>query len=189
MTRQKKIPANKNTKASKKAVRTTSKAASKDAATSPKEGTAKAAPAQEPKAAAAPKAPKEPKVRDPRLPSPGTLMTKRYHDKNFKLKYLHDGIEVDGTHFDSLSAAARHITGAASINGYLFLGLVNTPRKAKRVETAPVKVTKPVEPKIGGDSNAVATPAGQRAALAAAGLVKRGRPISKPRGASTAKGE
>ncbi len=189
MTRQKKIPASKNTKASKKAVRATTKAAHKDAAANPKEGTAKAAPAQEPKAAPAPKAPKEPKVRDPRLPSPGTIMTRKYKDRNYKLKYLHDGIEVDGQHFDSLSAAARHVSGAASINGFLFFGLLQTPSKAKDAEEATPKAAKRVEPKIGGESNAVATPAGQRAALAAAGLVKRGRPISKPHGASTAKGE
>jgi len=188
MTRTKKVPARKNSKPSKKTVRATNKAANKDAAASPKEGTAKAAPAQEPKAAPVPKAPKEPKVRDPRLPSPGTIMVRKYKDKGYKLKYLADGIEVDGQHFTSLSAAARHVSGAASVNGFLFFGLIQTPRTAKGTEAAP-KTAKPVEPKIGGDTNEVATPAGQRAALAAAGLVKRGRPITKPRGASTAKGE
>lgn len=187
MTRTKKAPARKNSKPSKKAVRTTTKVVIKDAAASPKQGTANAAPAQEPKAAPTPKAPK---VRDPRLPSPGTIMVRKYKDKSYKLKYLADGIEVDGKHFDSLSAAARHVSGAASINGFLFFNLTDSPtRKAKSAETVAPKAAKPVEPKIGGDTNEVATPAGQRAALAAAGLVRKGRPISKPRGAFTAKGE
>ena len=158
-----------------------------------------AAPATTPAATATPTpaAPKPmpaaPKPRDPRLPAPGALMPRTYKGKTLKVKYLEDGVEVDGKKFDSLSAAARHVTGAASINGYLFFGLTH-PKPPRAVATTPTatspkgaKAKKPTEPKI-GDGNDLATAAGQRAALAAVGIAKRGRPITKPRDAASSKG-
>jgi hypothetical protein len=142
-----------------------------------------AAPAPSPKPAA-------PKPRDPRLPAPGALMPRTYKGRTLKVKYLEDGVEVDGKKFESLSAAARHVTGAASINGFLFFGLTQ-PKPPRAVTTTPnatspmgAKAKKPAEPKI-GNGNDLATAAGQRAALAAVGIAKRGRPITKPRDATT----
>lgn len=77
----------------------------------------------------------------------------------------------DGKHFGSLSAAARHVTGAASINGFLWAGLIKTGGPA-------AKAGKPAEAPI-GNGNDLGTPEGQRAALAAAGIAKRGRPVGK----------
>lgn len=147
--------------------------------------TAPAMPAPSPKPT-----PSTPKLRDPRLPAPGALMPRTYKGKTLKVKYLEDGVEVDGKKFDSLSAAARHVTGAASINGFLFFGLTQPkpPRDVKATPTAAgpkdAKAKKPAEPKI-GNGNDLATAAGQRAALAAVGIAKRGRPITKPRDATT----
>ena len=163
----------------------------KDGAT--KEKTVKdAAPAATSAPTATP-TPAAPKPRDPRLPAPGALMPRTYKGRTLKVKYLEDGVEVDGKKFESLSAAARHVTGAASINGFLFFGLTQ-PKPPRAVATTPTatsrkdaKAKKPAEPKI-GNGNDLATAAGQRAALAAVGIAKRGRPITKPRDAAATKG-
>ncbi len=129
--------------------------------------TATPAPAPKPTASAS-------KPRDPRLPAPGALMPRTYKGKTLKVKYLEDGVEVDGKKFDSLSAAARHVTGAASINGFLFFGLTQPkPTREGKPAATPkdAKAKKPAEPKI-GNGNDLATLAGQRAALAALGLAK-----------------
>ena len=145
-----------------------------------------AAPATTPTSKAMPAAAKP---RDPRLPAPGATIPREYKGKVLKVKYLEDGVEVDGKKFDTLSAAARHVTGAASINGFLFFNLIPTKpaRKAKpATATKSAKGKKSAEPKI-GNGNDLGTLAGQRAALAAAGIARAGRPISKPRGDASAK--
>ena len=133
--------------------------------------------------APAPKAkPAAAKPRDPRLPAPGTTTMREYKGKVLKVKYLDDGVEVDGTRHDSLSAAARAVTGAKSINGFLFFDLVPT-KPAAPANPKAAKGRKPAEGKV-GDGNDIATPAGQREALAALLGKKPGRPISKPRATS-----
>jgi hypothetical protein len=72
---------------------------------------------------------KAPKLRDPRLPEPGTLLEKNYKGKDYKVKVLENGFEYNGTHFRSLSRIAREITGQVW-NGFLFMGLVQRPKKA-----------------------------------------------------------
>lgn len=124
--------------------------------------------------------PAAPKPRDPRLPAPGATIPREYKGKVLKVKYLEDGVEVDGKKFDTLSAAARHVTGAASINGFLFFGLTQPkpPRAGKPAATPKdAKGKKAAEPKI-GNGNDLATLAGQRAALAALGLAKEPAPKS-----------
>ena len=142
----------------------------------PARKTTKPAPKKAPKDAPQPpptpgaKAP-APEARDRRLPAPGTTAVREYKGKDVKVKYLEGGVEVDGKHFESLSAAARHVTGAASINGFLFFNLVETDAakpKAKKQGAAPI-----------GNGNDLGTPEGQRAALAAVGIAKRGRPVGK----------
>ena len=66
--------------------------------------------------------------RDPRLPSPGTVITRTYRGRDLQLLVLDDGFELDGTHYRSLSEAARTITGS-KWNGRLFWGLTERKRK------------------------------------------------------------
>jgi hypothetical protein len=57
--------------------------------------------------------------RDPRLPSPGTIL-KRVHDGvEHQVKVLADGFEYRGEQYRSLSKVARTITGTPW-NGFLF---------------------------------------------------------------------
>jgi len=60
--------------------------------------------------------------RDPRLPCPGSIITREYRGQQLRLQVLADGFEFDGVHYDSLSEAARVVTGARW-SGPLFWGL------------------------------------------------------------------
>lgn len=127
--------------------------------------------------ATTPPAPPNKAERDPRLPAVGASLDRPYKGKTVTLKFLDDGVEVDGKTFTSLSAAARHVTGAASINGFLWAGLTGTKAAPSPKGAAPnggkaAKTKASAAPKIGGETNDFATPAGQRAALAAAGVTK-----------------
>ncbi len=68
-------------------------------------------------------------TRDHRLPTPGTVITRRYRDRELRLLVLDDGFELDGTRYGSLSEAARAVTGQ-HWNGRLFWQLVQRKRKA-----------------------------------------------------------
>ncbi len=70
-----------------------------------------------------------PPRRDPRLPVPGTTLTRQYRGTEIRVVTLEDGFEWDGRPFKSLSAVASAITGA-KWNGKLFFGL--TERKRSR---------------------------------------------------------
>ena len=65
--------------------------------------------------------------RDPRLPSPGTVIVKAYKGRELRLVVHDDHFELDGQAFQSLSEAARHVTGARW-NGPLFWGLTKRKR-------------------------------------------------------------
>jgi hypothetical protein len=77
------------------------------------------------------------RVRDPRLPPPGTLIQKRARDGSVRCEctVYADGIRYKGTLFKSLSAAAMAaakdlgIRGATQ-NGFTFWGLSKPPRAA-----------------------------------------------------------
>lgn len=60
--------------------------------------------------------------RDPRLPLPGTLLARRFKDRDIVVNVLDDDFEFEGRRYKSLSAIAREVTGARW-NGYLFFGL------------------------------------------------------------------
>ncbi len=68
-------------------------------------------------------------VRDPRLPSPGTVITRRWRGRELRLLVLDDGYEVDGVRYESLTAAAKAITGQAW-SGWLFFGLRQRSRRS-----------------------------------------------------------
>jgi hypothetical protein len=63
-----------------------------------------------------------PRVRDERLPMPGTVLTRSYKGGLLQVKVLEQGFEYAGTRYPSLSAVAKAITGA-HCNGYLFFRL------------------------------------------------------------------
>ena len=66
--------------------------------------------------------------RDARLPSPGSTILREYRGQTLRLQVLDDGFELDGVHYDSLSEAARVVTGQRW-NGPLFWGLSKRNRK------------------------------------------------------------
>ena len=67
--------------------------------------------------------------RDPRLPSPGTVIVKAYKGRELRLLALDDGgFELDGARYGSLTEAAKVATGS-HWNGRLFWGLVERKRK------------------------------------------------------------
>lgn len=90
-----------------------------------------------------PKAPRE-RVRDPRLPAAGTVLTRPYKGKDYRVTVLEDGFRYDGREFRSLSKLASEITGAASINGFLWMRLTGGAADAP----------KPKKPKSKGKSGA-----------------------------------
>jgi hypothetical protein len=58
-------------------------------------------------------------TRDPRLPAPGTVLTRSHGEIDHRVTVLPDGFEYQGELHRSLSAIARKITGTAW-NGFLF---------------------------------------------------------------------
>ncbi len=66
--------------------------------------------------------------RDPRLPSPGTVITKQYKGRELRVVVRDDGVEFDGAMHPSMTALAKHVTGCRSINGRLFWGLSKRKR-------------------------------------------------------------
>ncbi len=66
--------------------------------------------------------------RDPRLPSPGTVITKSYKGRELRVVVRDDGVEFDGGMYPSLTALAKYVTGSTSINGKLFFGLTQRKR-------------------------------------------------------------
>jgi len=82
-----------------------------------------------------PKAPRE-KVRDPRLPEPGTVLRKLDRKGNVRCECTveADGIRYNGTLYRSLSAAAMAAAkdlglGGKTQNGFSYWGLSKPPRK------------------------------------------------------------
>ncbi len=69
-------------------------------------------------------------VRDPRLPTPGTVITKCYKGGELRVVVRDAGLEFDGAMYTSLTALAKKITGCRSINGPLFFGLTTRSRKS-----------------------------------------------------------
>jgi len=67
--------------------------------------------------------------RDPRLPSPGSTIVRKYKGDDVRVVVMADGFEWDGRQFDTLSQVAFAITGSRW-NGFLYFGL--TERKRAR---------------------------------------------------------
>ena len=69
-----------------------------------------------------PSAPPTPRIRDERLPVPGTSIEREYKGHRVSVRVLEKGFEYEGRTYRSLSAIAREITGT-NWNGMLFFGL------------------------------------------------------------------
>ncbi len=67
-------------------------------------------------------------VRDPRLPSVGTVIVRRWRGRDLRLVVLEDGYEMDGAHYGSFTEAARAATGS-HWNGRLFWGVTQRSRR------------------------------------------------------------
>jgi hypothetical protein len=65
--------------------------------------------------------------RDPRLPAPGAILTRRYKGTDVHVTVLSDGFEYGGETFRSLSAVAKRISGT-HVNGFVWFGLAEKPR-------------------------------------------------------------
>ena len=62
------------------------------------------------------------RLRDNRLPAPGSTLTKTYHGKTIEVKVLENGFEYEGQVFKSISRVAMTIV-KRQISGYVFFGL------------------------------------------------------------------
>jgi hypothetical protein len=60
-----------------------------------------------------------PAAADPRLPPPGTILTRPYKGQILQVQVLTDGFAYAGSVYPSLSAVAKAITGSHT-NGFLF---------------------------------------------------------------------
>lgn len=69
-----------------------------------------------------PRKPKPHPERDPRLPEPGTVLTRSFRGSEINVKVLEKGFEFEGRTYRSLSAVAKEVTGTAW-NGFSFFGL------------------------------------------------------------------
>jgi len=90
-------------------------------ARTPREALDAAVAANPPKSTPVPK-------RDPRLPTPGTVITKQYKGRELRVMVREDGLELDGHMYGSATAMAKAVTGSRSINGWLFLGITKRRR-------------------------------------------------------------
>jgi hypothetical protein len=70
----------------------------------------------------APTTPSSRSRRHPRLPPPGTILTRPYKGETLHVRILRHGVEFEGTVYRSLSAVAKAITGS-HCSGHLFFRL------------------------------------------------------------------
>lgn len=63
------------------------------------------------------------RLRDNRLPAPGSIITKTYRGKTIDVKVLENGFEYEGKVFKSISRVAMTIV-KRPISGYVFFGLI-----------------------------------------------------------------
>lgn len=66
--------------------------------------------------------------RDPRLPSPGAVISRDYGGEAHEVSVLADGFEYRGKRYGSLSTIAKVITGT-EWSGLVFFGLKKRPKK------------------------------------------------------------
>src|SRR6516225_2476457 len=77
------------------------------------------------------------------LPKPGTRLMREWQGRSYEVLVLDDGFSWQGTHYGSLSAIARKITGTAW-SGPLIFGL-RSNRSATPSPSASVAIDQPIE--------------------------------------------
>lgn len=75
------------------------------------------------------KASRKSMAEDARNPLPGTKLVREWNGTEHTVTVLHDGYDLSGKKFKSLSAVAKAITGT-NWNGFRFFALGNTGRKS-----------------------------------------------------------
>ena len=75
---------------------------------------------------------------------PGTRLMRVWRDRSYEVLVLDDGFSWQGTHYRSLSAIARKITGTAW-SGPLFFGLRSSRSGTHSPAQVSVPVTRPME--------------------------------------------
>ena len=70
---------------------------------------------------------------DPRVPSPGTQLIKRYKKDTITVTVLDEGFQYGQRVYKSLSAIAREVTGT-QWNGYSFFGLTSRQEHGRAAE-------------------------------------------------------
>jgi hypothetical protein len=74
---------------------------------------------------------REPGQRDPRLPKPGTTITREYKGKKLLVRVLDEGFEYRGKPYRSLSALAKQITGQI-VNGFAWFKVGLPSKETKK---------------------------------------------------------
>lgn len=75
------------------------------------------------------------KIDDDRLPTPGTVLTRKFKGVTYSVTVMPVGFELNGEIYKSLSAVAKVITGS-HWNGYLFFGLTPPKKRTRKESTA-----------------------------------------------------
>ena len=73
--------------------------------------------------------PRDRALRDPRIPAPGSVITRVYHGREIRVTVTETGFEWEGRPYKSLSAVAQAVTGQ-KWNGLLFMGLTRRNGRA-----------------------------------------------------------
>ena len=73
---------------------------------------------------------RQPGIRDPRLPMPGTVLTRRYKGQEIAVRVLDQGFEFHGRVYRSLTAIADEVTGS-HWSGYRFFELPQRRHKRR----------------------------------------------------------
>jgi hypothetical protein len=66
------------------------------------------------------------RLRDPRLPAPGTRLCRQFHGQSVSVEVLEKGFRYQERVYRSLSAVAREVTGV-QWNGFAFFALIGSP--------------------------------------------------------------
>ena len=97
-----------------------------------------------------PATPRATKARDPRLPAPGTTITRTFKGRELRLTVLDEGFRFEGEIYKSLTATALKATGYPAISGPHFWKLdaatAATPKRATKKGKSPVSADATTQP-------------------------------------------
>ncbi len=96
-------------------------------------------------AAATPAMSRRERTRDPRLPAPGTTITRTFKGRELRLTVLDEGFRFEGETYRSLTATALKATGYPAISGPHFWKL------DAATEATPQRATKKGKPAVKPD--------------------------------------